>query len=264
MSDRLPPPQPRIVYAAGHPDGPDSSGPHVKVTGTTSAPPTAPLPPRPSINQPRPMAQIVQSGSEPTRNVLGSLLPRDDSSTSITTALQGLERERRAAEWRRDTALANRRRALTDSRAAGPDIEAYRIQADEAALELERLEAVRPELEAKLEAALRREDAAREEFARVLAAHEALATDLAKALPGYEKAVAAVVRIAEMAHAYNVSTDHIRRAVAIAGMAVPPPPVAVDTAFLQHLVVPARAGNERPLWGTLPPYVSTSAYARPG
>ena len=79
-----------------------------------------------------------------------SLLPADDSVRSITAAITALAAERRETERRLEEARAARRAALVDSNATPKRISAIEGEAADHVLAIERLDAMRPELEKRL------------------------------------------------------------------------------------------------------------------
>ena len=88
---------------------------------------------------------------------LSKLRPRDDSAAAIREALASISREHGTALQRRDAARANRRSALIDPDASRADIVSFETQGRDAELEIERLELLAGDLEARLTLAVRAE-----------------------------------------------------------------------------------------------------------
>ena len=89
------------------------------------------------------------------RDALAGCRPKNDSPAAIRTALAAISRERDCADERRKAALDNRQAALRDVKATPKDIAAFELLAAEAAIEIERLDVLRSDLEARLPDAVR-------------------------------------------------------------------------------------------------------------
>lgn len=246
MANRDTAPEITVSFSEGSGEFRSSSRPRAEVP----APPPSPVRIFQSVEQ---MGATVSTGTRAVRQpdrTLAGLRPRDDSSGAIRDALHDVALARQAAVDRVAIARDNRRRALTDPAATSADVEAFGRRAAEAGIELERLSALEPELEAKLGIAIRREAAARLAVDVARADHAAAAEAMAKALPGYRKAAEQVVRLCELVRTHDAALAALKQAAAVANVSVAPAVDAPDAGFLAHVVLPAPGGGT--LWGELP------------
>jgi hypothetical protein len=194
--------------------------------------------------------------------------PRNDGAAELFAALETLAAQHRDAGRRREAARARRAIALRNVSTTAADIVAIESEENHARADEDRLVALQADLSSRLQEARRRESLQqrRIDVETSRAALAEAATALQKALPGYLKAAAKIVEIADLGTAQTAALAAFRRAVqelraetneqisSDAGFAM------ADTIFLTHAVLPNMQVNGKPLLGVVPHVVPAHYY----
>lgn len=182
-----------------------------------------------------------------------TLHPRDTSAAAIRAALVTLAQEREAAASRRALALEKRKAALRDPAAAIRDVVGFEQHARDADVELERLAILAEDFDARLAAAIQKEDTeAKTAAIEATRAAYAEATDALRAgLAKYVAAAEAIARVCAVEKARAVILGRFRTAVS---QSLPPRSPAhphlfdpgvedLDASFLGDVVLPGLPGK---------------------
>ena len=136
------------------------------------------------------------------RDTLIGLRPKDDTAAAIRAALAAIAREIDSADARRLAAIDNRKTALRDPKATTKDVVAFEVLTNEAAIEIERLGALRATLEARLGqvAKAEREDRLRADLERNRKNLAEAAARLRAKFPDYLDAGSVIAETVELEH----------------------------------------------------------------
>ena len=191
-----------------------------------------------------------------TTATLTALLPRTDTPTAIQTSMTAIAEERRGAEARLLELQARRDAALLDAGSNTKAIVSVENETRDTKILIERLDAIAPQLEAKLTTA--RETAQRAEADRLARVAEEAIARFAEMLGDYQQHARAIAAICEANHRATEALGIARRAAHALGLYK----VFDDCRDIANGVVLPSLSSDKMIWGKAPQPVSPYEMAR--